>query len=152
MSIADAFCILGVGNVLRKDDGIAALVCSRIADLSLPGVDVRTCHQLGTGMIDELSEFKELILVDAALQEEPVVFVTLSDGTPPSTSFTHELDARLFAALMKRFAGDRTRVHLCTVAGTDFGFGLEPSALAIGHADLAVETILERIRHLGEDD
>jgi hydrogenase maturation protease len=58
--------VLGFGNALHGDDGFAAEVCRRLADMALPGVDV---IDLGLGALDGLpllESSRRAILVDAA--------------------------------------------------------------------------------------
>lgn len=143
MQTAADICILGIGNPLRRDDGIAPRVCEALEGRQLPGVEVRTCHQLQPEMVDELSGFGDILLIDASVQEEPVLITTLDVGSLPSVGFTHQLDARRFAALFFRFAGGGTRMHVCTVSGSDFGYGLEPSPQGRLNADSAVARIVQ---------
>lgn len=147
MQTAGDICILGIGNPLRRDDGIAPRVCEALEGWKLPGVEVRTCHQLQPEMVDELSGFGDILLVDAAVQEEPVLFATLDGGSLASVAFTHHLDARRFAALFLRFVGGGTRVHVCTVSGSDFGYGLEPSPQGKLNADSAVARIVQWVEN-----
>ena len=59
--------ILGVGNLLRKDDGVGVQAVQRLKGLSLPGgVKVVDGGMAGVGLLDMLEGFERAVIIDSA--------------------------------------------------------------------------------------
>lgn len=59
--------ILGVGNLLRKDDGVGVQAIQRLRGLMLPGgVKVVDGGTTGLGLIDLLDGFERAVIIDSA--------------------------------------------------------------------------------------
>jgi hydrogenase maturation protease len=60
--------LIGIGNVLRGDDGVGCRLAERLGEASLPGeVRVVAAHQLLPEHVDLLRELDRVIVVDAAV-------------------------------------------------------------------------------------
>ena len=74
--------ILGVGNTVRCDDGVGVAVVRRLARTDTPGnVDVADAGTSGLGMLDMVSGYDRLVIVDA-----------IDCGEPPGTILRLSLD------------------------------------------------------------
>lgn len=64
--------ILGVGNLVLKDEGIGIHVINRLEKEELPlGVDLLDGGTGGIFLIGTLQQYKHLILIDATLDSRP---------------------------------------------------------------------------------
>ncbi|MCB2155770.1 hydrogenase maturation protease [bacterium] len=72
--------VIGVGNELRRDDGVGIAIARRISAEQLPGVIVRECTGEGAGLINAWTGHDAVIVCDA-----------IKSGSAPGT--VHRLDA-----------------------------------------------------------
>jgi hydrogenase maturation protease len=57
--------ILGVGNPLRRDDGIGPLIVGKLDQEELKNVDIQDGGTDGLGLIEYLKEYPRAIIIDA---------------------------------------------------------------------------------------
>jgi hydrogenase maturation protease len=123
--------VIGYGNDLRGDDGIGRRVAEAIAEAGLPGVRVRTTHQLTPELAAEIAEASRVIFVDALADStiESVQVQQLAIEETPDWS-THTADPRVLLALTRALYGATPDAWWVMVPGRDFGFeeGLSPFA------------------------
>ena len=146
--------VLGVGNRLRRDDGVGPWVAGELARRVGGGVDVRQLAGDGFSLLDAFGGAHQVLLVDA-----------VQSGAPPGT--VHRLDAAagpLPAAVLRcsthllgvaeavelaRALGDLPRqLTVYGIEGADFstGEGLSPAVTAAAAA--LVETLAEQLADL----
>lgn len=130
MAGPEHICIIGLGNPLRGDDGLGHHLCKLVEGLGLPGVDTMQVQQLDTAILPDLARYRQLVVVDAAIQEAPVVF---TDTTDPETSanLSHHLQPGIIRGLLKQLFGTDVELKVLRVRGYEFGYGapLSPGAL-----------------------
>jgi hydrogenase maturation protease len=75
------FCIVGIGNTIRWDDGIGPYLCDKLAALPLRQTVFKIAHQLSMDWLSELSGFDDVLLIDACHLHYPFYFGPLVSPT-----------------------------------------------------------------------
>ncbi|MEP7111123.1 MAG: hydrogenase maturation protease, partial [Ferruginibacter sp.] len=96
------FCIVGIGNSIRSDDGAGAYICQQLEEKNLPGVTVIITQQLDIGMTEDFTKFEKVIFVDATLKDESITFRPLTLENNPPGSFSHHINAAMLVSLARR--------------------------------------------------
>lgn len=69
----DKILVLGIGNLILNDEGIGIHVVNALNEMEIPqGVDVLDGGTGGLALLETLQSYRQLILVDAALDNNPV--------------------------------------------------------------------------------
>ena len=69
----DKILVLGIGNLVLNDEGIGIHVVNALNEMEIPqGVDVLDGGTGGLALLETLQSYRQLILVDAALDNNPV--------------------------------------------------------------------------------
>lgn len=91
--------IIGVGNTLRRDDGIGPIIIKELEKLNLTNVDLLDGGTDGLTLLDYLPNYSQAIIIDA-----------VNMGLPPAT--------------VKVFTPEEVRVNIKSDALSTHGFGL----------------------------
>ena len=68
----DKILVLGIGNLVLNDEGIGIHVVNALSEMEIPqGVDVLDGGTGGLALLETLQSYRQLILVDAALDNNP---------------------------------------------------------------------------------
>lgn len=94
--------VIGIGNRLRGDDGAGVAVAERLRGRVPPGVEVISCNEEPSRLMDAWEGADSLVLVD-----------TVSSGAPPGT--LHRFDAGEEAVPARTF---RSSTHAIGIAET----------------------------------
>jgi hydrogenase maturation protease len=141
--------ILGIGNLLLRDEGIGIHAVRALETETLPpGVDVLDGGTGGLHLMSRLQDYDRLILVDATLDHRPPGTIRhirprYASDYPPLMS-AHEIGLRDMLEAMT-LCGDEPQVDLLVVSVTSVGeLGLEltPAVSA------SLDALLRRIRSL----
>ncbi len=154
--------VVGVGNVLRGDDGFGVAVARRLAERERlpPGVDLIETGIGGLGVVHELMRgYEMLIVVDAVDQDAPpgTVFVLQPEVPDPAAIPAAEWQ-RLFSNL---HLAEPYRVFLLAklvgalpdrvfIVGCQPGDGETVSERLSGPVEAALPVAIERVRGLLE--
>ncbi len=134
--------VLGIGNPTRCDDAAGVIIAERIAARALPGVTVRTMHQLTVELIEDFTAYDQILLVDAAVDGAAVDWRRVDSGvTTPAPAASHQLRPETLAEVARRLYGRGPEVFLCTVRGEQFGFGTALSGALAPRIEEAVARI-----------
>ena len=117
----DKILVLGIGNLVLNDEGIGIHVVNALSEMEIPqGVDVLDGGTGGLALLETLQSYRQLILVDAALDNNPVGTIRrlspqYSKDYPPLLS-AHEIgiernDRR--HAITRTSTPYRTTCHQC---------------------------------------
>jgi hydrogenase maturation protease len=148
--------ILGLGNLLCRDDGLGAFVAQEIAGTRIlpEGVRVLDGGTLGLSLLPYLEDADRAILVDAIQTDEPAGTCVRLEGDEVGPAVAARLSVHqvgvsdLIEAARWRDRIPPTLVLLGLVPDTtDLGVGLSPSVLA-GMPAL-VERVCEEAARLG---
>ncbi len=146
MSAAGAV-VIGIGNPLRRDDGIGPAVAAGLAGHDLPGTRVLTCAAEPTALLDAWEGAALAVLIDAVAGDRPgrvrtCSLVDLAEAAPVSS---HDLGLRQAYELGRVLGRAPESVIVVTVdvADTGHGQGLSPAvAAALPDAVCAVVALL----------
>lgn len=134
--------VVGVGNTLRGDDGIGAAVCNLVEQLNLTGVSITTTHQLHIEQAEAFSEYDIVIIVDAAVTGDGVVFNEVTEESHAASPASHHINAAALLALLKQLYKKDIRMMLCAVRGENFEMGEQLSTTAQKNAGIAAGAII----------
>jgi hydrogenase maturation protease len=127
--------VLGLGNVLMKDEGVGVHLCRYLKDRNLPGVQVEEIGTEAWRLMDTVEDFACVILVDAldtggrAGQVEIWKDFELSGGSGVSL---HEADFVSEVCLAKKLTGRPEEFYL---------FGIQPGKVEWG---LGLSDVLQK--------
>jgi len=128
---AGAMLVIGYGNDLRGDDAAGPRAADQVGAWSLPGVEVRTLHQLTPELADPLAAADRAIFLDA--HPAPIgadVRVQRLHPAAPTARLAHTCDPQGLLALAQAAFGRWPEAWWITIPATDFAFGNPLSALA----------------------
>ena len=89
--------VLGIGNILMKDEGVGVHVVEALQGMPLPeDVEVADGGTFGTGLIDLIADREHLIVIDAIHADEaPGAVLRFADdeyaAQPPAVMSLHEV-------------------------------------------------------------
>jgi len=142
--------VIGVGNPDRGDDGLGALIASKLAQLSNARVIVRRADLLV--LIDDWVDDDSVVLIDAAAgSSRPGTihrFDLATSSLPPnlSASSTHAFGLAEAVELARALGRLPKRIILYAVEGIDFEPGAPMTAQAARAADRAARRIAADLR------
>jgi len=120
--------VLGLGNTLRRDDGVGVVVADRLAGdprLDRDQIEVRACYQLLPEMALDLAEVSLALFIDADLAGLPgSIEVREID---PQRASRDDADARSEPGASSHHVGGGELVALAATLT-----GVAPRALAVG--------------------
>jgi len=130
--------ILGVGNLLLRDEGVGIHVIHALEKESLPsGVDLMDGGTGGFHLISWLEEYERIVMIDATLDNNPpgtirVIRPRYASDFPPLMS-AHEIGLKDMLEVMQ-LTGTMPEVHLIVVSAADIsevGMDLSPELEAV---------------------
>ena len=113
----DKILVLGIGNLVLNDEGIGIHVVNALSEMEIPqGVDVLDGGTGGLALLETLQSYRQLILVDAALDNNPVGTIRrlspqYSKDYPPLLNRIERNDRR--HAITRTSTPYRTTCHQC---------------------------------------
>lgn len=125
--------ILGVGNLLLRDEGVGIHAIQALEKESLPsGVDLMDGGTGGFHLISWLEEYDHIIMIDATLDSNPpgtirVIRPRYASDFPPLMS-AHEIGLRDMLEVMQ-LTNSMPQVHLVVISAADIsevGMDLSP--------------------------
>ena len=151
----DGIVIIGMGNPLRRDDGVGLSVARQLEALVQPKVEVRIHRGGGLALMDTWKGASTVVVIDAVSSGVPAGTVSRFDASAQplpqhlgSTCSTH--DFGLNEAIELARAVDRlpNRFVVIGVEGADFtpGSGLSPAVDSA--VERAVEAVLQELGSL----
>lgn len=139
--------VLGLGNRLRRDDGVGPWVASELAR-RVEGVDVRQIDGDGFSLLDAFADAPAVLLVDAVQSGAPPGTVHRLDavaGPLPQDALrcsTHALGVVEAVELARALGELPARLHVYGIEGEDFGSGEGLSPAVAAAAGALVEELL----------
>lgn len=136
--------IAGIGNAMRRDDGIGPYIAREISCLSLRQADISFPIDLNVEWLEILSQFEVVILVDARADGAgEVTFDKVDPMSYQTTRSSHYLDPGTIALVIGELFSAKTQLYACSVPGYDFSIGEGLSEAGKAKADEAI-SILRR--------
>jgi hydrogenase maturation protease len=138
-------CIVGIGNTLRSDDGVGAYVCSEIQTLNLPGVDTMVVQQLTPDLMEDLQQYKRVIITDASHNCKGFAFYPLEADESNVESSSHAVNASMFYLLFKKIYSKQPSFYICAIEPEDVSIGSGLTTTAKANAEKAIRAITQWI-------
>ncbi len=133
--------VIGYGNSSRRDDGVGWYVIDRLRERGLPGVDLRTEHQLEVDLAETIREYDVVIFVDAAIPTAPHRIERQAvRPQQQSHAVAHYLTPADLLALCQTLYGVQPVGFLFSIRGENFHFG---ETLTPAVAEAAGEVVRE---------
>ena len=129
--------LLGIGNTLRSDDGVAAYICARLQEQALPGVTIQTTQQLQTEFLEEFLKYDRVVVVDASVTAGAVELQRVEAGGAAVAS-SHHMSLSLMAAMAQQLFGKQLQLYACAVPVLHFRMGETLSTVAQEQATKAI--------------
>jgi hydrogenase maturation protease len=139
--------LVGIGNTLRGDDGVAAFVCREFLRRHPGMVDCMLVQQLTTDLLDEWMQYDQIVLVDAAVSGPSLAFRKVSPGANPSAT-SHHVNAALLVSLARTLYDQDLALMVLGIRGEDFGMKEELTGIAQQRGVEAVQLLWEWVRSL----
>jgi hydrogenase maturation protease len=137
--------LLAIGNVYRRDDGVAHHVLELLRAGQL-GVTSRSVLQLTPEMAEEIAPFEQVVFIDADLEPgEPRLEPTKAERQAGS-AVAHALSPEVLLALAERLYGFRGQGWLCRIPGEDFSEGTGLSDMAAMNAAIASRLLMSFVQ------
>jgi hydrogenase maturation protease len=140
--------IAGIGNTLRSDDGVAAVVCAEIEKKKLQNVTVITSQQLQTEFIDQFLQYDYVLVIDASIVTKGILFEKVPDTTEAVLHSSHHISLATLNSLTKQLHGRAINLYSCGIETENFETGEQLSAKGRANAEKAVLFITDWISSL----
>jgi hydrogenase maturation protease len=141
--------VIGIGNLLRRDDGVGLFVAQRLRDRVPAGVEVRACAADLCDLALWLCRCQRALLVDAASGLAPGEVVRLDVFRTPlprrKATSSHALPLSQAVALAEALGPLPTTLGLYAIGASDFGFGEGLSPLVAAAAETTIRQILAEL-------
>ena len=143
-----AVLVIGVGNPLRRDDGVGPAVAQRLSDAALPTLQIAQHHGEGLGLIDLWQGYRHVVIVDATRSGAAPGAVRrfeLPHSEPPSGLFHYSshlfglAEAIALARTLKRLP---EQLVIYGIEGVEFGYGEGLSSPVLAAVDIVVDRIM----------
>lgn len=142
--------IIGIGNILRRDDGVGIVAVQKLNKTPLGDrARVIACQQLTPELAKDVSDADRVIIIDADQANIPG-HITVKEIEPRDhvpNSFSHELDPATLLACSRELYGKCPNAFLISVTGSTFDFG---EGLSQSTAN-AIPEILRNVRYLASN-
>jgi hydrogenase maturation protease len=144
--------VLGIGNILMKDEGVGIRVINRLEKEGCEGADLLDGGTGGFHLLDTLQSYKTVIIVDASLDAFPAGYVRVlrphyAEDFPKQLS-AHEIGLRDLID-SARVLGRLPEIYLVAVSVAAFremGMNLSPEAKsAITEAIQCIHSIIRSL-------
>ena len=114
--------IVGYGNPLRGDDGLAWWVIEELSREGLPDdVEVIVQHQLTPELALSVSRAARVLFIDASRGGRPGEITSESvKAQPLKSTFSHEFSPATILSLAEKLYGKRPEASLISVCGENF--------------------------------
>ena len=144
--------LLGIGNVLRGDDGLGRVVAEQLARTGELDGEILSVHQLTPELALPMTEASLVIMVDASREGRPgevCVRLFSSPGQSIGAVGAHHITPEELAALTSLVYGHCPPVVVIRVTGADFSMG-ERLSLPVVQALSQVKMLIHQICTSGE--
>ncbi len=134
--------VIGYGNDLRRDDGAGRWVVDRLRSLDLPGVDVRSVHQLTPELALDASAREVVVFVDADVSATAVRVRPVEQVDPVPGVLAHHTDPAALLAMVPAVGERPSRAHVVSIPAADLGIGTELTDATAAAAAGALRRVL----------
>jgi len=122
--------VLGIGNVLRCDDGAGIRLVERLSSATFPHVHTKISQQLQVEFLEEVVQYDQVILVDASVNARDVILQKIHPPKKFSGKMSHHISPEFFSYLAKTVYNTALDLYVCSIPGECFELGEVISSLA----------------------
>jgi hydrogenase maturation protease len=150
--------VLGLGNILLRDEGIGVRVAQAMQTMKLPfGVEALDGATAGLDLLDILADRRSVIVIDAIDGDYPpgtVVRLTPEELLPPNGAAVslHGLGLVEVLRLAQRLGISPDEVVILGIKPADLDYGLELSAELSRLLPRIIELVLNEIKEREKED
>ncbi len=140
--------IIGIGNTVRRDDGLGPFVIERLLRSELPAtVEIRAAHQLTPELAEQLSGRDLFVLIDAhaSLPSGEISWQRVGPAADYSGASAHQLTVEALLVLCRHLYGQCPETVLVSVGAEDLTVGEGLSATVEKAAAEVVARVLELV-------
>lgn len=137
-------CIIGIGNSMRCDDGVAAFIVEQLEKKLGNSISAFTTQQLDISWAEKIAEFDFVFFIDASVYEENF-FLKEIDGEGLPQSSSHHINVSALVKFTRQLYHVKTTFFLCGIKGHLFDFGFTLSEQTNHYALLAIELLNNKI-------
>lgn len=147
--------VLGIGNILLRDEGVGVRVIERMQQIPLPeDVELVDGGTAGADLLDVLADRRKVIVIDAVEADcEPgtVLRFSADDLTEPDGvgMSLHELGLGQALKMTKQLGSEPKEVVVFGIKPKDISCGLELSEEIAASVPKVVELVLAEIKNTG---
>ena len=131
--------VIGVGNALRRDDGIGHAVVQALQQTAFPDNRFLLVHQLTPELVEDLSLADVVVFVDAAVDLKELHVAAVQPADPPQQLLAHATDPAGLLAFARQQYGHAPEAWTIGIPAHDLGYGEGFSAGTRSYLDLAIE-------------
>ncbi len=128
---------IGIGNSLRGDDAVGHWLADKIAADAHPFVTVQTMHQLHIEVLEQLQQYTHVMVIDAAIQNEPVLLTAIDAQDTPAHTESHQADVVTLMQLHRNLYQQPIDWYTLRIAAQQFEMGTAISPACMEHAQTA---------------
>lgn len=150
--------IIGCGNPLRGDDGLAWHALAQLErESGVQGTEMISCHQLMPELAEHISGATRVIFIDARVSEGAghlpgtIDVQEVEAASAASSPFGHHLDPSDLLGIARRLYGSRPEAFAASVVGKSFGYSEELSSPVRAALPELVGRVVELVNGSGED-
>lgn len=135
--------VIGYGNPLRRDDGVAHQVIERLrGEMPSPALELVICHQLTPELVERLHDVGRVILVDAREgRHAGEILVEQVFPTEAFGAFTHNVTPSSLLASALEWYDVRPQCYIVSITGADFSIGEGLSEAVAAAVPLATSVV-----------
>ena len=129
--------VIGIGNPLRGDDAVGHWLADKIAADANSFVTVQTMHQLHIEVLEQLQQYTHVMVIDAAIQDEPALLTDIdAKGTAAHTE-SHQADVVTLMQLHRNLYQQPIDWYTLRIAAQQFEMGTAISPTCMEYAQAA---------------
>lgn len=120
--------VVGVGNLLRCDDGVGPLIAEEIAKKNISGVSVITAQLLNIELLEDTIGYEKVLIIDASAVGMGVVLKKIECPGDSAQASSHHLSPEFLLAMAQELYETDLNLYVCCVRGQNFDVGSTLSA------------------------
>ena len=155
--MSNQIAILGIGNLLKGDDGFGIACCNRLKALISPNIYCAPCEVEVTALMDIFESYKHVWIIDCVSHPtRPEGDILILDGLKEdlsvlseTVSSTHTFSLAQIISLAKQLQQVPNELIIYGVCGKNFTIGNSFGKQLADAMDLLLPQITKRIEQLG---
>jgi hydrogenase maturation protease len=146
--------VIGIGNVLRGDDGLGPQTVTLLDSIGFDGRDVGTIAlpQLDITLATSLASVDYAVFVDARLHdsedEVKIVHLVQTERSTTLSHTSHSLSIPSLIEMTRELYGKAPDCYMVVPKGHDFSIGEQLSPRAEANRRLAAKNVIDLVRRI----